>query len=309
MEGYFKSANGKNNIHYIVWEVENPLAVVQIVHGMSEHIARYDDFAKFLNKKGYLVIGHDHLGHGLSVESKEDLGYFGEGDTVQYLIQDIKKVNEMTQNYKVPHYILGHSMGSFLARIYIHKYKVDRAIIMGTGHFTKFQGKSLIRLAKLIARFKGQRYRAKILGYFTTGRLAKKIVGGKFDWISKSARNVKDFIADPLSGFDFTANGYITLGGILFKMASLESKRSKFKDTPCLFISGGDDPLGLGGYGVKKVLEDYRKRSWKDTDMVLVKDLRHEVLNEDDKRSYDICYEFFEKKPYKILEAQEIEEP
>lgn len=296
-EGYFDSSNGVDKVFYVCWkdEEKSPRAVLQIVHGMSEHILRYEDYAKYLVERGYMVVGADILGHGHTAKSIEDLGYFGKGDATEYLIKDIAHLMEMKKIEKVPYHIVGHSMGSFLVRIFLHRYELTSQVVMATGKFKKWQGYLLLNLAKLIKKAKGEKYRAKILENITRGRIARRIVGGEFDWLSKSASNIKDFLDDPLAAFDFTANGYINLARMIIKMNEEEKKSRKNKDQNILFISGDEDPMGLNGIGVKHILEDYKRRGYKNTEMILVEGIRHEVLNEDDPRAYKMLYDYLEK--------------
>lgn len=135
----YKSSDGKNYVHAVKWVPDGePKYILQIAHGMAEHIMRYEDFAKFLNKHGFLVCGEDHLGHGKTAANKGDLGYFGPKDGHKLVVKDMKKLQDIIkQDYpKTPYFLLGHSMGSFLCREYIETYgdTLDGAIVMGTGN-------------------------------------------------------------------------------------------------------------------------------------------------------------------------------
>ena len=138
-ELYIKSTNDVNNLHTIVWEPESEIkAIVQISHGMIEYIDRYDRFAKFLNSKGILVVGNDHLGHGLTARDDEELGYFPTDKKSATVVEDLYKITqEIKSRYgdEVPYFVLGHSMGSFMIRRYIMTYgdKVNGSVIVGTG--------------------------------------------------------------------------------------------------------------------------------------------------------------------------------
>lgn len=137
-EFYYPSKDGTTQIHAIEWIPDGKVAaVLQMCHGMVEHIDRYDEFARFLAEKGYYVVGHDHLGHGKSVTSKDKLGFFHESKGNTYVIGDIHHLRKITKKkYKdVPYFMLGHSMGSFLLRQYLGLYGdgISGAIVMGTG--------------------------------------------------------------------------------------------------------------------------------------------------------------------------------
>ena len=138
----FLSSNKKNNIHAICCTPENGQAtkILQIVHGMTEYIEKYIPFMEYLTSKGFIVIGHDQLGHGNSFTNSEDKGYFGEPDPNSLLIQDIHKLRLIIQEKynNIPYFILGHSMGSYLVREYISIYSesLSGALMMGTGYLS-----------------------------------------------------------------------------------------------------------------------------------------------------------------------------
>ncbi len=136
-ESYFTSSNGKNKIYYTFWIPEQPKLMLQIAHGMVEHIGRYEDFAKFLNSHGILVYGNDHLGHGRSAEKAEDFGYFADTDGDRAVVDDMYKLTQLAKERypQLPCAFLGHSMGSFMLRSYLCRYgnELSGAIIMATG--------------------------------------------------------------------------------------------------------------------------------------------------------------------------------
>ena len=197
----FLSANQKTNIHGVKWVPESGAyqAVLQIVHGMTEYVERYQEFAEYMAKHGYLVVGHDHLGHGDSVESPDDWGYISEERGEQYMIADIHKVRCMTkkENPGLPYFILGHSMGSYLLRKYITRYGrgLAGAVIMGTGSVPDIATKTGMRIAKCIACFKGWHYRSRLMErIFFSGSFRKFSMGRKDpenNWLSKDLDLVK----------------------------------------------------------------------------------------------------------------------
>lgn len=138
-EFYYTSRDSVTKIHAIEWLPDIDIkGVLQICHGMVEYIDRYDEFAEFMSEHGYYVVGHDHLGHGKSIQTEADLGYFDERKGNQYVIGDIYQLQEMTRKKypDVPYFMLGHSMGSFLLRQYLTMYAEGLAgvVIMGTGY-------------------------------------------------------------------------------------------------------------------------------------------------------------------------------
>ena len=158
-EFYFDSRDRESKIHAVKWipDVELPVCIFQIVHGMAEHIERYDEFAAFLAQKGILVVGDDHLGHGKSVPEGGTYGYFCKEDAASVLVRDEHRLKKIMQEQYpgVPYLILGHSMGSFIVRNYLFNYGsgVSGAVIVGTGmqsKFTLLTARTVTAIQKLI---------------------------------------------------------------------------------------------------------------------------------------------------------------
>ena len=138
-DAYFLSSTGINKIHCIIWQdtEKEPKGIFQIAHGVAEHIERYDEFARVLVNEGYIVCGNDHLGHGKSVESEDDLGFFAEEDGDVRMVDDMHILhNIMIKKYpSLPYYLFGHSIGSFCARVYAASFgfELSGLILCGTG--------------------------------------------------------------------------------------------------------------------------------------------------------------------------------
>ncbi len=285
----FLSSDNKTMINACKWIPEkNYKGIIQIVHGMVEFIDRYDEFARFLAEKGFLVIGHDHLGHGDSINSVDDYGYFG-NKPFELLLSDIHKLREMFQDDK-PYIILGHSMGSFLLRSYlsIDGDNLDGAIIMGTGYVPSFATRFGIIVTYLEGSIKGERHRSKLLVKLSSDKNYRQFVSDGSDlkrsWLSKDEKKVQAFFTNPKSQFIFTDNGYRGL----FKAINFCCKRKNInkipKSLPILITSGEDDPVGGMGSGVRKVYDLYIKSNLKSVDLKLYKNDRHEILNEIDRK-------------------------
>ena len=152
-EFYLPSTDGKNHLHVVIWEPNMPvIGIVQISHGMIEYIKRYDQFARYLNRQGILVIGNDHLGHGETAKTDDNLGYFCPSNMSEIVVADLHEVTRFAKkNYpNVPYFLFGHSMGSFMARRYIMTYgnELDGVIISGTGN----QSGSVLKAGKMCIR-------------------------------------------------------------------------------------------------------------------------------------------------------------
>lgn len=285
----FLSSNKTTNIHAIECIPENGqfTRVIQIIHGMLEYIERYLPFCEYLTSKGFIVVGHDHLGHGQSVNTPEDLGYFGEPDPNKLLIQDIHQLRNITmQKYpNLPYYMLGHSMGSYLLReyLYLSSDGLSGAIIMGTGFIsncTAFMGKNF---CKFLSCCKGQRHRssfAKKLVFESGPYKSFDLKDENRSWITSDPEMARLYNEDEKMKFDFTLNGYIGLIEAT-KISSDPSYAEKInKDLPLLFVSGSNDPVGDNGEGVRKAFDLMVKIGVKDVIMKLFEGDRHEVLNE-----------------------------
>ena len=286
-EFYIPSADGVHRLHVILWEPDTEVrGVVQISHGMIEMIERYEDFALFLNKHGYAVIGNDHLGHGLTAGNNSDLGYFCPRNMSAIVVADLHRVTKCAKKkYRnKPFFIFGHSMGSFLARRYLMRYgmDVDGAILSGTGvwnYLALTVGKIIANAFRLVL---GDRYRSRFLKLCSFGTYQRRIPHPRTqsDWLTRDV-DVVDFCrSNKYCNYNFTVNGYRTLYDLI---SSAQNKRHIDripKELPILLISGGQDPVGNYGKDVKKVYNSYRKAGICDVEMKLYPDDRHELLNE-----------------------------
>lgn len=285
-EFYFPSSNGTAKIHAVKWEPEGTIrAVVQIVHGMAEHIERYDEFARYLSQRGILVVGHSHLGHGKSAAAEADLGFFNDGDGNPCVVGDIHTLRQMVQSQHpdAAYFLLGHSMGSFLVRQYLGENAAGLAgaVIMGTGDQPVLVLKAARLICKWIAAFKGWRHRSDFVNGFVCGGFEKKLGPG---WLSKNEENVKRYAADPLCGFVFTLNGFYHMFSGMLEANIRERAGQIPRQLPLLFVAGGEDPVGGNGRGVQAVWERYRKFGAQNAELRLYPGDRHEILNELDRQ-------------------------
>ncbi len=290
----YKSSNKTDEIEATIWECEDPKAILQIAHGMSEYINRYEDFAKFLKGKGILVAGNNHLGHGHTAKT---LGFFGGGDVCEYLIEDMNYLSDyLRDRYELPVYYLGHSMGSFILRYFISKYPTDKAILMGTGYVDKKIARLLVKLSKHIIKRHGEKYDSKLLYMLTVGAYQMRAPKGEV-WLSRNMENVMKYKDDPYCGFNFTAEGYMVLGELLEIILDEDIISKTPKETEILFVSGAEDAVGDMGKGVKKVYDFYKNLGYKNLEIEIFEEMRHEILNEkDNKKVYNRIYEFLKTR-------------
>ena len=284
-EFYYLSQDGVTQIHAVEWIPEGEVkAVLQICHGMVEHIGRYHDFAEFMASHGFYVIGHDHLGHGHSVTDSKKLGYFGEPDGNDYVVGDIHQLRVMVaEKYpSIPYFMLGHSMGSFLLRQYLGLYSegLAGAIVMGTGEQPSIVLAAGKLVCKVIGTVKGWYYRSEFVNNLAVGSYRKKLGEA---WLSKNLENVEKYAADPLSGFIFTVNAYYHMFHGMARMNQQERKEMALKTLPIFFVAGKEDPVGNYGKGVDNVYCKYVAAGYEDVKIKLYEGDRHEILNELDR--------------------------
>lgn len=288
----FLSHDKATQIKGLIWTPEGvggaaPRGIVQIVHGMAEHIDRYDDFARFLAGQGYVVCAHDHIGHGKSVSSPEQYGCLPVQGGKDILIEDVHELRKtVAARYarQIPYILFGHSMGSFVVRAYLARYAegLAAAIICGTGQQPLMLSKGGNFLARRIAASQGEDFKSPLLHRRGAGAYSRQIVDARteFDWISTDPAVVDAYAADERCGFVFSAGGYATLTDLTDEIATHACAAKVPHDLPVLFVSGADDPVGRCGKGVRAAADQLRRAGVVNVDVVLYEGMRHEILNE-----------------------------
>ena len=267
-----------------------PRGIVQVAHGMAEHIMRYDDFARFLVSKGFIVGGYDHLGHGDSVSEDVTWGALDPREGANHLIEDVHRMRSLMLAHApagLPYFVFGHSMGSYIMRDYIarHGEGLAGAILCGTGYIPPITSKAGGLLARTIAALRGKDYKSKLLDYLVVDSFNKAVKNAetKADWISANKDNVVAYLADEKSGFSFGAGGYATLTALTKEACSPATFRAIPHELPLLFIAGAEDPVGSMGEGVRKVANMAREAGVRDVEVKIYEGMRHEILNEVDR--------------------------
>ena len=284
---YFNSSTGKNKIHarMCVPDAE-PRAIVQIIHGIAEYIDRYDEFMSFLADNGIIAVGTDHLGHGKSIESEEQTGFFAYDNGWDYVVRDEEVLRlAMHENYpELPIIVFGHSMGSFMARTLLIRYPdaFNAAIISGTGN----QGAALVNggliMGNLVTGLKGAHHYSKFLNNLAFGSYNKIYDNPKteYDWLSRDEANVQKYIDDPLCGFIPSCSLFRDMmTGVKF-ITNKKNLTAMNKGMPVYFMSGDMDPVGECGKGVQKAYNNFLEAGMKDVSIKLYPGGRHEMLNE-----------------------------
>lgn len=265
---------------YQIWKPEKaPRAIIQLLHGMAEHIGRYERLAKALNGAGYLVVGHNHPGHGPQAER---LGYFAKDNGWDVLLETAHQVSlSIKKEYPyLPLYLLGHSMGSFAAREYALRWgnELDGLILSGSGYF----GKPLCAAGKAMAKACAPDKPAKMVDQvaFSGNNKPFKPARTAFDWLSRDTEEVDRYVADPLCGFIFTGKAFADFFGGLMALANEKRLSQMPKNLPVYFLSGDRDPVGQMGKGVRQVADQFQRAGMESVVVRLYADARHELFNE-----------------------------
>ena len=279
-------SKGKGDIRARYWEPETePIGVIQLVHGIAEHIERYNDFASYLNSLGYLVVAEDHMGHGKSGDKSLPKGYFYGGwftavdDTYQLLCDTRAKYPD------VPYILFGHSMGSFIARTILIRYPnsgISSAIICGTGWMPGIVLTMGSIMATTVCKLIGEENPSHFLNKMMFGSYNNHVEHPRteFDWLTRIDKIVDAYVADPNCGF-IASSGLsrdMLLGMQYIQRTDNLAKMNR--DTPVFFIAGGDDPVGNYGAGVLQAAQEFEKAGMKTVDTKIYPLCRHEILNE-----------------------------
>ncbi len=284
----FPSSDGRHTCHGSCWQPARdlPRGVVQIVHGVAEHMGRYDWFARFLAGHGYAVCGADHLGHGRTGAEDGKFGYFGPRRGWELVTRDVRRLRLMAGDRfpGVPYFLLGHSMGSFLTRTYLCRYPgtVDGAILSGTGQESALLVGAGKALANLIAHIRGPEAVSPLVNELSLGSYNKQFRPNRTgaDWISRDEKVVDAYLRDPWCTFTPTVGMFRDMLGGLQYIASPAALAQMDPDTPVYLFSGDQDPVGGNGAGVRKVYGYFEKQGTRDLTMKLYPGGRHEMLNE-----------------------------
>ncbi|MBQ7795242.1 MAG: alpha/beta fold hydrolase [Lachnospiraceae bacterium] len=286
-EFFLPSSDHNFKLRCMEWIPEGEVkAVLQIAHGMTEHIGRYREFAVWLAEHGVAVIGHDHLGHGKTVEKEEDFGFFGTNGGTEHVIKDMRRLTVYGKKKfpEVKLFLLGHSMGSFMVRRYLSVYHdgPDGFILMGTGAPAEAMVFGGYVLASMMSKVKGERYRSKLLYEMSLGSYNRKFKPTKTpqDWLTRDETWAKSFGEDELCQFVFTATAYRDFFRVILLDAKAEKEGKVRVDAPMLIVSGDKDPVGDDAKGVRKVYKRYSDAGVVEMTLGLYEGARHEILHE-----------------------------
>ena len=297
----YPSRDGSSTIRALLWEPasvvagsEAPRGLVQLVHGMSEHVERYEEFAAYLCEQGFAVCANDHIGHGKTAAKAEDLGHMPLEVGEDVLIADVHTLRKTALDHlaqqadmrasNIPYIIFGHSMGSFITRVYLthHALGVRAAVLCGTGHQPRALSRAGRAVTRALAKTRGEHYISSFVDGLGAGAYGKMIEGAvtDVDWISTDPEVVAEYQRDPLAGQPFTVGAYHTLLTLVSDATDARLARAIPHSLPLFFIAGGEDPVGESGKGVHRAVEMYRKAGIERVDEKIYPGMRHEILNE-----------------------------
>ena len=283
----FPSHDGKHTVYAEIYTPKNREAkgIVQLAHGMIDYVGRYKELADYLTGEGYIFAGHNHLGHGKTASCREELGFFSEKNGVEYVIADMHRMNKYlrTEYPSLPLILFGHSMGSFITRLYIekHPHSMQKAIIHGTAGPNMLLpfGKTLAKLIKFV---KGPMHRSKLIKSLAFGSYNKKFPKeeGSDAWLTREISLVSSRPSDKFTNFTFTVSAYIDLFEMIQKCNTKEWFDNYPKELPTLVISGDMDPVGDYGKGPDYIYKKLLIAGCKSVSLKMYEGARHELFNE-----------------------------
>jgi len=280
--------------------------ILQLVHGMNEYKERYLDFIEYLTKHGYVVVIHDHRGHGKSIKNSDDLGFFYDGgfkaliDDIHEITAEIKEyVYNLTGNSSLPFILAGHSMGSMAVRCYIKKYDADIDKLIVIGCPSELPGaKAGLLLIKFFKKILGERARNMLIAGLVMGTYEKRFKSeGLHTWINSDYESVKKYCADPLCNYVFTLNGFENL--VMLTLLTYENCGYDLNNPnlPIRFYSGADDPCAVDEKAFNKAISLLKQQGYTDVEGKMYKNMRHKILNEPEHmKVYEDMLAFIERR-------------
>lgn len=286
------SSNGIHHLHHTFFVPTGDIcATLLIVHGMSEHSGRYEKFAQFLANHGVLVATYDQLGHGQTVKDKYELGFFDEKHPVQTLCKDVIIMADKLKDKApaVPHFIMGHSMGSFLVRTVLthHATSFDGVILMGTSNTYNWLNKTTLSVLTLANFYRPKHHNqtaAYLMNQFLLNKLSAPISASHFAWLSEDLQSIEQFENDSLAGFVFSNNGFFALQKLLQKACNPRWHAHLPKTLPMLLISGKNDPVGNMGQDIEDLHDELLAHGKTRVTSLIYPNMRHEPLHEAQKQ-------------------------
>ncbi len=281
----FAAVDGLSLAGYVWHPDAPPKAVLQVAHGMAEHARRYDRVARRFAAAGWLVVAHDHRGHGCSVPDGEPLGHMADDDAWTKAVTDVHRVNRAIaeDHAGLPIVLLAHSMGSFMAQSLLADWPDDFAAVALSG--SNGRPPPIAHAGRLVTRFErlrlGPRGTSSLLQKLSFGAYNKGFEGRtEFDWLSRDPAEVDAYVADPLCGFAISVQSWLDFLDALVGLTA-PTRLARFpKNLPLYVFSGDHDPVGERGRGIERLVEALRQAGLRRVEQKLYPGARHETLNE-----------------------------
>ena len=272
----------------VVAPENSPKGIVQFVHGMGEYKNRYKEMMTFLAQNGYVCVCHDHRGHGESILTKEDRGWFGDYNGKAVVDDAVLVTNYIKGEYpNLPLTLFGHSMGALSVRCYAQEHDdlIDKLVVCGSPSKNPLAGVAIL-LEKIIRLFCGARHRSKLLAFLSTGKGDKLFPGeGEKAWLSANRASAEAYIADENCGFIFTCNGYENLFKLLKRTYQKKKYQVKNPTMPIHFIAGEKDAVIVSEKAWLSAVADMRAVGYQTVTSKLYEGMRHEIHNEVDRQT------------------------
>ncbi|MBM4375370.1 MAG: lysophospholipase [Deltaproteobacteria bacterium] len=269
------------------WEPSDaPRGIVQIAHGMAEHALRYAEVAEFLAARGYLVVAHDHRGHGRSMRPGEEPGHMADEDAFAKAVEDLHRVNRLAarEHPGLGVALVGHSMGSFMSQnlAFAHPEDVVAVVLVASNGRPPLLAQAGRGVARLERARLGRRGRSTLLNKLSFEDFNARFRPNRtaFDWISRDEAVVDAYVADPLCGFMVSVQTWVDFLDALPTLTRPDNLARIPKDLPIYAVAGEQDPVGDMGQGVRRLVESYRSAGLRRVTERLYPGGRHEILKE-----------------------------
>ena len=270
-------------IHLQAWTpAGDAVGVIQLLHGLGEHIMRYERFARSAVERGYIVCGHDHRGHGASDGER---GYFADENGWQKVVEDVRVVNDHMRSTfgSKPVFQLAHSMGSFIGQAFAMQYGARLAGLLLSG--SSWPQRAQLLPGRLLAKLEswrlGKRGHSALINALGFGSFNRRFRPSRteMDWLTRDEAEVDKYMADPRCGGPFTCGLWLDFLGGLFELGSDHSLARIPADLPILITGGSADPVG-GEKGMTRLAMRYKQTSHQRVKLKIYPEGRHEMLNE-----------------------------